>query len=545
MPLNQQSQPLSPAGRATGADHDVVVIGAGLGGVYAIHRFRQQGLSVLCLEGADRVGGVWNHNRYPGARVDVESQDYSYFFSSEIYNEWRWSERYATQPEILRYIEFVADKIGIKPFISFNTWLTDAEWRDGLWHLTTKDDRRLTCRFLVMATGNYSAARKPNFKGLDDFKGEWVQTAHWPDRPVPIAGRRIAVIGTGSSGIQTTPVVAKDAQHVYVFQRTPNYSVPAHNGPLNEANYAKVKSDVLGTRARLLSNPGGSHIRVGKKKHDEYTPEEMREELERKWAFGGHGMNGVFSNQGTNQAANDIVSDFVRSKIRHIVRDPALAEKLCPFDHPIGTRRLCVDSDYYASFNRDNVTLVDAREEAIVEINATGIRTTQGQRDVDLIIFALGFDAFTGQFDRIRIVNDKGQRPNDAWKTGPCAYLGLMTAGFPNLFILTGPGSPAVLANLFLHNEFHADWVTECIDYLDKNGHRSIEATESAQADWAAQVQAASRPFLRRNVRNSMVHVNADGSQVFIPYIGGFGRYVQKCRDVAANGYEGFQLTKG
>jgi cation diffusion facilitator CzcD-associated flavoprotein CzcO len=525
--------------------YDVVVVGAGLGGVYAIHRFRQQGLSVLGLEGGGNVGGVWYHNRYPGARVDVESPDYCYFFSSELYNDWRWSERYATQPEILAYINHVADRFDIRRHIRFNTWLNAGHWQGDHYLCRTSDGRAFAARFLVLAVGNLSAARKPDFKGIDRFKGEWVQTSHWPDREVPLAGRRIAVIGTGSSGIQSVPVIAKEAKHLYVFQRTPNYSVPAHNGPVDETTYAKARADVPAMREKLLTNAGGSHVRLGRKKAAEYTPEEMRAELERKWAVGGHGMNGVFGDQSTSQASNDIVSDFVRDRIRKLVKDPAVAERLCPHDHPMGTRRLCVDTDYYATFNRPNVTLVDARDEAIVEIDETGIRTTRNHYDLDLIVFALGFEAFTGQINRIDIRNETGARPTDHWKQGPRSFLGLTTSGFPNYFTLTGPGSPSVLANLFLQNEFHVDWIAECIGYMDRHGYATVEPTPEAEDEWTKHVAEVAQSILRLKVKNYMVHVNDDGSRVFIPYVGGLGRYVERCREVARNDYAGFRFGTG
>lgn len=519
---------------------DVIVVGAGLGGVYAVHRLRQQGLTVQVFEAAPDVGGVWYHNCYPGARVDIESHDYCYFFSAELYRDWQWSERYAAQPEILAYIRHVADRFDIRRHIRFNTWVDSLHWDGARWRATTRDGAVVSARFVVMAAGNLSAAKTPDFPGLDTFRGEWVQTSHWPQREVQLAGRRIAVIGTGSSGVQTAPAVAPVAQHVYVFQRTPNYSVPAHNGPPDSGVREKTVADVPKMRESLLNNAGGSHVRIGKKRAADFAPDEMREELERKWAVGGHGMNGVFADQGSNLAANTIVSDFVRDKIRAIVRDPRVAERLCPHDHPMGTRRLCVDTGYYECFNRDNVTLVDARDEAIVGIEPDGIRTTRRLIPLDLIIFALGFHAFTGAFDRIDIRNTAGARPTDHWTRGPRTALGLMTDGFPNFFSLTGPGSPSVLANLFIQNEFHADWIADLIGFMDRHGHATVEPTPETVEAWTQHVAEVAQSVLRLKVRNYMVHENADGSRVFIPYIGGLGRYVRHCRAVAETGYEGF-----
>ena len=537
----EQAAPTQGAARNS---YDVIVVGAGLGGIYAIHKLRQQGLSVLGLEGAPAVGGVWFHNRYPGARVDVESQDYCYFFSAEIYREWRWSERYATQPELLAYINFAADKIAVKPHIAFNTWLTAAEWKNGRWHLETDTGRSLDCRFVVMATGNYSAARKPDFKGLDTFGGEWVQTSHWPDRPVQIEGRRVAVIGTGSSGVQTICEVAKLASQLYVFHRSPNFCVPAWNGPIDEVLWEKIKTGVDREREDLFMEAGASHMQRGRRPAGDFSPEEQQNMLEAAWAKGGHGMGAVFSDQTINKQTNDLVAEFVRNKIRSTVKDPQVAEKLCPYDHPIGTRRLVVDTGYYATYNRPNVTLVDVKESPIKRITATGIELENGaQYEVDLIIFSLGFHAFAGALDRANIRNERGEQPSDRWKRGPRTLLGITTAGFPNLFFPTGPGSPSVLANMSVQNEFHADWIANCIAYMDRHGYATIEPTEDAEARWTAHVAEVSDKILRRQVKNYMVHVNEDGTRVFMPYIGGMDRFARQANEIAAKDYEGFRFT--
>ncbi|WP_170321869.1 flavin-containing monooxygenase [Acrocarpospora pleiomorpha] len=526
-------------------DFDVVVVGAGIGGIYAVHRFRDQGLSVLGLEAAPEVGGVWFHNRYPGARVDVESYDYCYYFSPEIYCEWTWTEKYAAQPEILAYLNFVADKLDIRKHFRFETALAGAQWvpDEARYHLRTSVGDTATCRFLVMATGNLSAARDPHFPGLADFSGEWVQASHWPDRHIELAGRRVGVIGTGSSGVQTISAIADQVGHLTVFQRSPNFSVPAHNGPIDTTLWAQIKQDVKGERAKLLASAGARHMELDPVPAASITPQEQQERLERAWSIGGHGFNRVFTDQSTNQAANDIVSEFVRNKIRSIVHDPGVAELLCPEDHPIGSRRLCVDTDYFATYNRDNVSLVDVRSAPIERITETGIRTADGkEHELDLIIFALGFHAFTGALDAAGIRNESGAAPSDAWAEAPCALLGLMTAGFPNLFILTGPGSPSVLASLTVHNEQNIDWVADCIAYLDATGYSTIVPSEEAQAAWARNVSDAAAPLLRYHVSNYMVHVSRDGGRHFIPYAGGFGTYVEHCDRVARNGYEGFLL---
>jgi cation diffusion facilitator CzcD-associated flavoprotein CzcO len=527
-------------------DFDVIVTGAGIGGLYALHRFKSQGLSVLGLESAKGVGGVWFHNRYPGARVDVESVDYCYHFSPELYRDWKWSERYAAQPELLRYFNHVADRFDLRRFIRFETPLQAATWDAAAarYQVQTGTGEHFTCRFLVMATGNLSAARRPDFPGLASFKGEYVQASHWPAREVAVAGRRIAVIGTGSSGVQTIPVLAAEAAHLYVFQRSPNFSVPAQNGPLDEANFARAAQDIparrdylLTTRAAITSNLG-TPLPIS-----EYTHAEQQERLERQWALGGQGMNRVFADQGTSKAANDVVAEFVRGKIRQIVKDPVTAERLCPYDHPIGSRRLCVDTNYYATYNRENVSLIDIAADPIERITETGIQTATAHHEVDLIVFAIGFNAFRGALDQVDIRNEAGETPTTHWDRGPRTMLGLMTTGFPNLFLLTGPGSPSVLANMIIMNEEHVNFVADLIAYMDRHNLASVVPEESAQRNWTEEVARAASKLLRLGVKNYMVHVNQDdGSRVFMPYVGGLDRYVEICRGIAAGNYPGFSF---
>ena len=525
--------------------YDVIAVGAGIGGLYAVHRFRQQGLSVLCLESAAGIGGVWYHNRYPGARVDIDSVDYCYYFSSELFRDWRWSERYAAQPELLAYLNHVADRFDLRRHIQLNTRVTSAQWHhdEKRYEVGTQDGRRFFCRYLVMTTGQLSAARDPEFPGLKDFKGEWVQASHWPDRPVQIAGRRVAVIGTGSSGVQAIPVIAETAKHLYVFQRSPNFVVPAQNGPLDEAQWKKIGANVPAEREHVFGTPGANHRLRGPRPAAEWTPEQRQELLEAQWAHGGQGMNAVFSDQAINKEANDYVADFVRSKIRQRVKDPAVAELLCPYDHPIGTRRLCLDTNYYEAYNRDNVTLVNLRGNAIERITPTGIQTADGKHyEVDLIVFALGFHAFTGALRDANIRNERGETVVDLWKRGPQTLLGIMTKGFPNLFTITGAGSTSVLATMTLVNEFHIDWVAECIAHMQRHGYATVEPKLEDQNRWTEHVADVASKILRRNVRNYMVHVNDDGSRVFMPYVGGFDKYVKAVREHTADNYRGFSF---
>ncbi len=524
---------------------DVVVVGAGFGGLYAIERLRRDGLSVVALESASDVGGVWFHNRYPGARVDIESLDYCYQFSSELTHEWRWSERYAAQDELLRYLNFVADKFELRRHIRFNTTLAGARWRpdQARYALTTHTGEALSCRFLMLATGNLSAARIPNFAGLASFEGEWVQTSDWPERDVQIEGRRVAVIGTGSSGVQAITAIAPRAQQLYVFQRTPNFSVPARNAPLSDEAYAAAVN-MPDRREMLLGTPVGSvfGLPAPALNYAEYSEAARAERLQAQWALGGQGMNRVFADQGLDLAVNAVVSEFVREKIRELVKDPAVAEQLCPQDHPIGTRRLCLDTGYYETFNRDNVALVNVAGDPIEEITPTGIQLRGGAKyEVELIVFALGFHAFRGAMDRIDIRNAAGASISDAWRRGPRTLLGLMTAGFPNLFHLTGPGSPSVLTNMALMNEQHVDFAADLIAYMRAVDAETIEPELAAQDVWTDEVTRAASTLLRLNVDNYMVHVNADdGSRVFMPYTGGLARFNATCRAIAADGFKGF-----
>jgi cation diffusion facilitator CzcD-associated flavoprotein CzcO len=527
--------------------YDVIVVGAGLGGLYALHRFSQLGLSVLGLEQAAGVGGVWYHNRYPGARVDVESLDYCYYFSPELYREWNWTERYAAQPELLAYLNHVTDRFGLREKILFETALARAQWRPETSHyaVETSTGRHFTCRFLVMATGNLSAARKPDFPGLDSFKGEWVQASHWPDRTVERAGRRIAVIGTGSTGVQLIPVLAEQARHLTVFQRSPNFSVPARNGPIDPAKFAEATADVAARRAALLQTRAAISSNLGPAQpFAAYSPAERQDRLERQWALGGQGMNRVFADQGTDRTANDAVADFVRAKIRETVKNPQTAQRLCPTDHPIGSRRLCVDTNYYATYNRDNVTLVDIGADPIQHISETGIQTATTHHDVDLIVFAIGFHAFRGALDQVDIRNEHGDTPTTNWNRGPRTLLGLMPEGFKNLFLLTGPGSPSVLANMVLMNEEHVNFTAGLIAYMDARGLTTVEPEPTAVTAWSATVAEAAAKLLRLGVKNYMVHVNQDdGSRVFMPYVGGLDRYTEICRATADGGYPGFAFS--
>lgn len=524
---------------------DIVVVGAGFGGIYAAHRFRQDGWSVLGLEGAPGVGGTWFHNGYPGSRVDTDSVDlYSYMFSQEIYDEWQWKERYATQPELMEHINWVADRLDVRKLFRFESWVRHAQWSetDNHWHIRTDTGDQITCQHLIMCTGNLSEPRPIEFPGLEQFKGEWVQSNRWPHRDIAIAGRRVAIVGTGSSGVQAVPVVAERADQLFVFQRTPHHAVPARNGPPNLAKQQEISKDLQGFKESMLGRPTLPVGQEDRKPAAAYTSEERQTRMEQQWSFGGHGMAYVFEDIGTNLASNKFASDFVCEKIRERVNDPRLAEKLCP-NYPIGTRRLILETDYYEAFNRDNVTLVDMRETPIQRITETGIETADGHYEVDLIIFAMGFRAFLGAMDKAGIVNERGQTPRDVWTRGPRTVFGLMTPGFPNMFHPTNAGSPSVLGPLILENEFHIDWIADCIGRMRNEHLDVVEATDEGADIWGGKSAAVAEHLIRRQVDNYMVHVNADdGSRVFQPWAGGLATYVPEVRAMTARNYEGFKF---
>jgi cation diffusion facilitator CzcD-associated flavoprotein CzcO/acetyl esterase/lipase len=529
---------------------DAIVVGAGFSGLYALHRLRGAGLSVRVLEQGDGVGGTWHWNRYPGARCDIESVDYSYSFSEELEQEWEWSERYPAQPEILRYLDHVADRFDLRRDIDLNTRVAQARYDDerAVWHVTTEDGARHTATYCVMACGNLSTPHRPAIEGLDDFEGAWHHTARWPADGVELAGKRVGVIGTGSTGIQLIPQAAAQAEHVYVFQRTPNFSMPAHNRPLDPDLLSAIKVDYR-ERRRLaresLSGVPSSHPdALPQRSALEVAPEERARVFEHGWANGGiGGVTLAFNDIITDAEANATAADFVRDKIREIVRDPATAEALCPTTHPIGTKRICVDTDYYATYNRANVTLVDVRTAPIVRLTPRGIETTAAAYELDVIVFATGFDAMTGALLEMDVFGCEGRSLKDKWSGGPRTYLGVATAGFPNLFIVTGPGSPSVLSNMVLSIEQHVDWIADCIGHVRERGLDTIEATRDAEDAWVAHVNEVAQATLFPHAGSWYMGANIPGKpRVFMPYLGGVGTYRAHCEGVAGNGYEGFSV---
>ena len=530
--------------------YDVVVVGGGLGGLYALHRLRGLGLSVRVFEAGSGVGGTWFWNRYPGARCDVESMEYSYSFSNDLQQAWSWPERYGTQPEILRYINHVADQFDLRRDIQLNTRIVSAVFNPATnrWTLETNQGEVVTAQFCVMASGNLSTPRVPDFKGLESFQGKWYHTGLWPHEGVDFSGLRVGVIGTGSSGVQMIPRIAAQADHLTVFQRTANFSLPARNAPLDPERERLHKEHYEERRRAALDTPFGiaGHPAPTKSALD-VTEAERQRAYEAKWAEGGS-ISFLYSYTDllVNKASNDTASEFVRQKIRGIVRNPLTAEILSPKDHPIGTKRLCLDTNYYETYNRNNVSLVDVKADPIVEITATGLRTRDHDHGpFDALVFATGFDAMTGALREIDIRVKGGKALADEWEAGPRTYLGLMVAGFPNMFVVTGPGSPSVKTQMILAIEQHTDWIADCLMHLRTNGYKQIEANRDAQDSWVQHVNDVADSTLYPLANSWYVGANIPGKpRVFMPYVGGFAGYKQKCDAVAANGYDGFLLTR-
>ncbi len=548
--MSEVLQEARPNGARRTQQYDVVVVGGGLGGLYALHRLRGLGLSVRVFEAGSGVGGTWFWNRYPGARCDVESLEYSYSFSPELQQEWKWPERYGTQPEILRYINHVADRFDLRRDIQLNTRVVSAEFDPATdrWTVTTDQGDVVTAQFCVMASGNLSTPRVPDFKGLENFQGKWYHTGLWPQEGVDFSGLRVAVIGTGSSGVQMIPQIAAQADHLTVFQRTANFSLPARNAPMDPEKDRRHKEEYEARRRAALDTPFGIAGHPAPTKTAlEVSEEERLRAYEAKWAEGGS-ISFLYSYTDllVNKASNDTASEFVREKIRSIVRNPAVAEILAPKDHPIGTKRLCLDTDYYETYNRNNVSLVDVKNNPIQEITATGVRTRDGEYGpFDAIAFATGFDAMTGALREIDIRVKGGDTLSDQWQAGPRTYLGLMVAGFPNMFVVTGPGSPSVKTQMILAIEQHTDWIADCLTHLRAQGYNRIEADARAQDAWVQHVNEVADSTLYPLANSWYVGANIPGKpRVFMPYVGGFAGYKQKCDEVAANGYDGFVLTK-
>jgi len=524
---------------------DAVIVGAGFAGLYMLYRLRNLGFSVRVYEAGSGVGGTWYWNRYPGARCDVESVQYSYQFSEALQQEWNWSERYATQPEILRYANSVADRFDLRKDIQLDTRVNAATFdtERRRWTLVFADGSEVVARFCIMATGCLSATNTPQFPGLDSFRGTVYHTGHWPHEKVDFTGQRVGVIGTGSSAIQSIPLIAQEAKHLFVFQRTPHYTVPAHNAVLEPEYTRKVKAEYPAMRSRAKQMFAGIDLRLNDRSALQVSEADRQREYEARWAYGGVSFMGAFNDLLFDPDSNTTAAEFVRAKIREIVRDPALAEALSP-RYVIGCKRLCVDTGYYDTFNRPNVTLVDVSRSSIEAITPQGVQVAGKVYDLDSLVLATGFDAMTGALTRIDIRGTGGEALRDKWHGGPRAYLGLMTAGFPNLFTITGPGSPSVLTNMLPSIEQHVDWIADCLVYLRSRRMTQIEPTLEAENEWVAHVNEVAGTNLRSTCSSWYVGANVPGKpRVFMPYIGGFPAYLQKVNEVVAAGYRGFAMS--
>ena len=526
---------------------DAIVVGAGFAGLYALYRLRGLGLTARVLEKGAGIGGTWYWNRYPGARCDVESLQYSYSFSDEVQQEWHWSERFASQGEILRYIDFVADKFDLRRDVDLNTAVRAAVFDEdrARWTVETEDGRGLDCRYVIFATGVLSVPIEPSIPGLADFRGKVYRTSRWPEEKIDFTGRRVAVVGTGSSGIQVIPVVAQQAEHLYVLQRTPNYSLPGYNAPMDpeferdwKAHYAERRQQAVQTRNNNLFRPGTV---PGKD-----TPPEQRErEFEERWKVGGLGFTYAYPDLTLDPEVNAHASDFVRRKIAAKIDDPQVAARLLPTDYGIGGRRLCVDNGYYETFNRKNVTLVDLREEPLVTMRDHGFVTRSGDFAIDDLVLATGFDAFTGALARIDIRGRGNLSLKEKWSDGPANYLGLTVAGFPNMFILAGPGSPSVLSNMVISIEQHVDWLADCLGYLQSHGHRSIEARPDEEAKWVDHLIELAQKTLIYKTKSWYTGANVDGKEnSYFMYMGGTHNYVREITTAGpASNYASFIVT--
>ena len=546
--MSEQRGESSEAGERRDGDFDAVVIGAGAAGLYMLHRLRGLGFSARVFEQGDGVGGTWYWNRYPGARCDVESWDYCYSFSEELEQEWDWTERFPTQPELERYFNHVADRFDLRRDIQFDTRVERARFDEGTnrWIIDTSDGATVTARYLVSAAGCLSEVNKPSIRGAETFAGIQLHTARWPAEGVDVAGKRVGVIGTGSSGVQVIPQVAQTAEHVYVFQRTAQYTVPARNRPLDDEARKELKESFGERQAFKRTTPAGlSRPIVAVSAVPEMDESTRAEILEASWQRGGPGFAMTFDDILTDPESNERAARFVRQKVRAKVTDPEVAEKLVDIHYPIGARRLIVDIDYFETYNRANVTLVDVKAAPITEITPRGLRTSAGHYDLDVLVYATGFDGMTGALLSMDLRGVGGLALREKWADGAGTYMGLVASGFPNLFMITGPGSPAVFSNVMLSIEQHVDWIADCLAYMVEGGFERIDADPEAEDRWTRQVDELVANSLVGKTNSWWTGANIPGKRRGITmYLGGTHNYRAACDEVAADGYEGFTLTR-
>ena len=528
----------------TGATFDAVVVGAGFAGMYMLHCLRRLGFTARVYEAGGGVGGTWYWNRYPGARCDIESMQYSFSFSEELDQQWNWSERYAPQPEILAYANHVADRFDLRQHIAFDTRVTAATFDEAAkcWRIETDRGDQVTAKFCIMAVGCLSAPNRPHFEGREDFRGPVYHTGEWPHQGVDFTGLRVGIIGTGSSAIQSIPIIAQQAAQLTVFQRTAAWSVPAWNAKLTPEARDTIKADYPALRAKARARPTGFYFPYNLTPALEASPEERERCYEEFWGRGGLPFLGAFGNLLFEKDANDTAAEFARNKIRSVVKDPATADLLCP-DNVFGCKRLCVDTGYFETYNLPHVKLVDVSKTPIERFTADGVEVNGKEYPLDAIVCATGFAAMTGSFDKIAITGRNGLTLAEKWRAGPRAYLGVATAGFPNLFTITGPGSPSVLASLIQAIEQHVDWIADCMAHIRDIGAATVEPLQPYEDEWVEHVNDVSTVSLRSTCSSWYNAANIEGRpRVFMPYIGGFPIYVQNCNEVMTNGFEGFAI---
>lgn len=525
-------------------DFDAVVVGAGFAGMYLIHHLRQKGLSVRAYETASDVGGTWYWNRYPGARVDVVSMEYSFQFSAELQQEWNWGEKYSPQPELLNYANHVADRFNLRKDIRFETRVTAATFDEdtGLWTIVTDRGETVRSQLFILATGILSVPNMPPFEGLDLFGGETYHTGKWPKDPVDFAGKRVAVVGTGSSGVQVIPEIAREAAHVTVLQRTPNYVIPARNRPLDQAEAAKIKAHYPEFRKKMKQMPFGFDFVSTGKSALEVNDEEREREYEAAWERGGLMFIGIFDDLLLNEDANKTAQDFFRRKIKSIVNDSDTAKKLTP-DFNIGCKRLSVGTNYYETYNRENVSLVSLQDEPIERFTPTGVVVGGRELKVDAVVFATGFDAVSGPILNIDILGRGGRSIRDKWAKGPHCYLGLMTEGFPNLFTVTGPGSPSLLSNLIGSIETHVEFIGSCVTHMKEHGKAIVEPSREAEDLWLKTVDDIASRSIFFSCNSWYLGSNIPGKpRVFTAYLG-VPAYNELLADVVRDSYRGFTFS--
>ena len=529
-------------------EYDAIIVGAGFAGLYQLICLRDQlGLNCLVIETGDDVGGTWYWNRYPGARCDTESHAYSYYFSEELLKEWTWSERYPGHAEIRKYINFVADKFDLKKNILFNEKVINAEFNDSSnkWNLVTSNENHFQAKFLIAAVGCLSNTNIPKIKGLDSFEGKYYHTGNWPKTGVSFTDKKVGQIGTGSTGIQAVPVIAAEAKHLTVFQRTANYSIPARNAPLSQKFKDHVKEDHKYYKEFLKRTPNGHPFEISSRLVSDVNEEEMNEIYEKAWEKGGLQFRATFNDLVTNIEANKTASEFIKGKIRKTVSNKKFANILSDIDHPYAGKRPPIDSHYFEAFNRDNINLIDLRSDPILQINQKGIQTKENHFDLDIIVFATGYDAMTGPLLNMNIAGKQNLKLDDCWKEGPKSFLGLQIPGFPNLFTITGPGSPSVLTNMPMAIEQHVEWIRDCISYVNEKNYSRIEADPKSSKEWGDEVNAVANKTLLPTVKHSWyLGANIPGKpQVFMPYAGGLPKYTEVCNEVKSNNYKGFNLA--